>query len=168
MSLLFLTGHGSAGGALEAFDLRDRRDEARDEFEPVRAGPVETELSTAGAVARYKALQKGGTAVELLNCGVELLALGPDTHKLAVEAFTRASRFEGAEAEAFYWLGEAHAEAGQPTKAIHYLTESLRHDGARRLTLESLYRMQESEGMRDAARVTAERLSRIADETPTE
>lgn len=167
MSLSFLTRPVVAAGALDQFDLRDRRDEGGDDFEAARAEPVEFELSVAGAVARYKALQRGGTATELLNCGVELLALGPDTHKMAVEAFGRAARFEGAEAEGLFWLGEAHADAGRAERAIHYYRESLRHE-TRPLTQERLREVQEGGGGKPGALATGARPAHFGVENPTE
>ncbi len=153
MSLLFLTNLGVAAEEVEQFDLRDRRDDVRDEFEPSRAEPVEEELSIAGAVARYRMLQRGGTPEALIECGVELLSLGQETRKLAVEAFTRASRFEDTQAEAYYWLGASHAEDGKARTAMHFFAESVKA-GASLPALEGLLALQLAEGLTEEAAAT--------------
>ncbi|HEY0174255.1 MAG TPA: hypothetical protein VGB98_24780 [Pyrinomonadaceae bacterium] len=160
MTLLFLTSLGGAAEEVEHFDLRDRRDDVRDEFEPSRAEPVEEELSVAGAVARYRKLQRGGTPEALIECGVELLSLGQDTRKLAVEAFTRASRFEGVQAAAYFWLGEAHAADGKRRLALHFYGESVKA-GASLLALERLLALQLEEGLTVEAEATADRIKQL-------
>jgi tetratricopeptide (TPR) repeat protein len=160
MSLSFLTGLGSAASAVEDFDLRGRRDEERDEFEPVAAESVETELSTAGAVARYNRLKNGATAHELIECGVELLSLGSETERLAVEAFRRASRIEGAQAAGLFWLGETHAGAGRAREAIGHYEESVSFCESI-AALRRLLALQISEGLDDAAQATRLKLEAI-------
>lgn len=150
MSLNFLTRASSAAEELERFDLRDARDEQSDVYEPVQAAPVITELSKAGAVARYQSLKKGGTADQLIECGIELLELGPEMLKLAIEAFTRASRFEGAQAAGLFWLAEAKREAGATGEAIKHYRDSLSFSETM-ITLERLFELQMSEGLVDEA-----------------
>jgi tetratricopeptide (TPR) repeat protein len=145
---------------------RDASREPVDEYEAVTADD-EPELSVSAAVARYLSLKADATASDVLQRGVELLSLGPQTRALALKAFSRARAIEGAEAEALYWTAVAHAEDGEPDEAMRCLNESLRF-AELAVALGMLYELQEEAGLQYEAASTLERLRQIVEIEPDE